>query len=359
MLEPVTKESGAKETSNVPNSSGSRDKTIDGFRAVAALGVVFAHAISYHFGTFSIAGWYYVKALADPLAQTSVQIFFVISGYIITSLLLREEHKFGRVSIPAFYIRRACRIFPPLIGLLVGILVLRLSGKIALDDSSLFYSASFTCNIGDCKWWVAHTWSLSVEEQFYLLWPLLLTLFPNRRLILSATVFALLVCFLIAPFAWHSNFISFACIGIGALYASSDWLRSIVTRSASALPWLLTIVAVTIGPHFVPGKMIQTVMPMLILYLIFAGRQISFVRQILAFRLVQLLGLSSYSLYLWQQIFLAKPELYRGAPLPLWLLPIVVAASVVLIEQPSIRLGRRLSQRWARRSSSQANVGLN
>ena len=359
MLEPVTKESGTKETSNVPNPEGSRDKTIDGFRAVAALGVVFAHAISYRFGAFSIVGWDYVKALADPFAQTSVQIFFVISGYIITSLLLREEHKSGRVSIPAFYIRRACRIFPPLIGLLVGILILMLSSKIALDDSSLLYSASFTCNIGDCKWWVAHTWSLSVEEQFYLLWPLLLTLFPNRRLILSATVFALLVGFLIAPFAWHSNFISFACIGIGALYASSDWLRSIVTRSASALPWLLTIAAVTLGPHFAPGKMMQAVMPMLILYLIFAGRQISFVRQILAFRLVQLLGLSSYSLYLWQQIFLAKPELYRGAPLPLWLLPIVVTASVVLIEQPSIRLGRWLSQRWARRSSSQANVGVN
>ena len=198
-----------------------------------------------------------------------------------------------------------------------------------------------------------------MEEQFYLLWPLLLSLFPNRRLILSATVSALLVCFLVAPFAWHSNFISFACIGIGALYASSDWLRSIVTRSASALPWLLTIAAVTLGPHFVPGKMIQTVMPMLILYLIFAGRELSFVRQILALRLVQLLGLSSYSLYLWQQIFLAKPELYHGAPLPLWLLPIVVTASVVLIEQPSIRLGRWLSQRWSLRSRSQANVGVN
>ena len=92
-----------------------RDKTIDGFRAVAALGVVFAHLVDYRFGT--IAALHYPQRLADPLAETSVDVFFVISGYIITTLLIKERAETGRITISAFYIRRICRIIPPLAAL--------------------------------------------------------------------------------------------------------------------------------------------------------------------------------------------------------------------------------------------------
>lgn len=84
-------------------------------------------------------------------------------------------------------------------------------------------------------------------------------------------------------------------------------------------------------------------MPFLIAYVIFAGREIGFVARSLAVKPIQLIGLGSYSVYLWQQLFLARPDLYTKAPLPIWALPIVVIASVLLIEQPFIRLGRRLS----------------
>src|SRR6059058_3986530 len=140
-----------------------RDRTIDGFRAIAALGVVVAHAVTYRFVNASLPGLHYLQRIADPLAQTSVQLFFVISGYIITTLLLDEEQKRGRISVRAFYVRRVCRIIPPLAALFACVLVTRYFGLIALDDPSLLSSATFTCNLGlvNCGWWVAHTWSLS------------------------------------------------------------------------------------------------------------------------------------------------------------------------------------------------------
>lgn len=331
-----------------------RDLTIDGFRACAALGVVFAHAIAYRFGAAHFPGSHYLQRLADPLAQTSVQIFFVISGFIITTLLLREQRENGRFSLPAFYARRTFRIIPPLALMIVAIVTLDAVGYIQLHGSSLLSSVTFTCNLGfvDCQWWVAHTWSLAVEEQFYLCWPLLLLLAPSRTAILVAGIGALLAAFLIAPLAWHSNYISFACIGAGALVASSQRALASVEKFAHILPWLAAIVLLVLGPLFIPPKPMQVLMPAVVVYVIFAGRQLAPVRSVLALPVFQVLGLASYSLYLWQQVFLAKPELYVGAPPPLWLLPVVVAASVILVEQPFIRLGHMVSRRaWRPRSA--------
>lgn len=311
-----------------------RDKTIDGYRAVAALGVVFAHAATYRF-----AAPHFAQRLADPFAQTSVDLFFVISGYIITTLLLKEREKTGRISIGAFYIRRVCRIIPPLAVVLLTVAALGLA-----DPASLAMASTFTCNIGDCQWFTAHTWSLSVEEQYYLVWPMLLiTLNPRPRTILLA-LGVLLLAFLVMPFAWHSNYISFSCIGMGALYASSPKLREWIGQHSSAVAWLLVGAFLTLAPLYLPLKA-EVVTPFLIVYLLFSTP--APVKAILATPPMQLVGLSSYSIYLWQQLFLGKEHL------PLWGLPLAVFASVVLIEQPFIRLGRRLSRRTTAQPAAQ------
>jgi peptidoglycan/LPS O-acetylase OafA/YrhL len=328
-----------------PMSATSRDRTIDGFRAIAALGVVFSHAVTFRFANSSLAGMHYLQKLAGSLSQTSVQIFFVVSGYIITSLLLGEERKRGRISVPAFYIRRACRILPPLMPLFATIIVLRYLRFIELDNASLISSMTFTCNLGfvDCGWWVAHTWSLAVEEQFYLLWPMLLILTTRRPLLLACIVACLLTIFVITPPGWHNNYVSFACIAMGALYAAHEPTRTLLQRQANYFLWIVAGALLILGPPFLPTKLSQSLMPFLIPYLIFAGRELAIVRTVLAWKPIQAVGLASYSLYLWQQLFLAKPSLYLGPVFPVWLLPLVVFLSVVLIEQPFIRLGRRLS----------------
>lgn len=297
-----------------------RDKTIDGFRAVAALGVVFAHAVSYRFGAEKFL--HYGQRLADPLAETSVDLFFVISGFIITTLLLTERERTGTISISSFYIRRVCRIIPPLALYL-------LAASSLTPPSSLAMASTFTCNIGSCSWYVAHTWSLSVEEQFYLGWPMLLALFGTEWL--PFAIGTLLIAFLAAPPTAHSNLISFACIGMGALYASRP-----AKIQANSLAWIVVAAYLMIGPLYMPGKA-GVLLPLLIVYLLFGAPD--WVKSVLAWRPIQMVGLCSYSLYLWQQIFLG-----RSSTAPLWLLPIVVVLSVVMVEQPFIRLGRFLTQ---------------
>jgi peptidoglycan/LPS O-acetylase OafA/YrhL len=268
-------------------------------------------------------GLHYAQKLSEPLAETSVDLFFVISGFIITTLLLQERDRSGKISIGAFYIRRVCRIIPPLVLYLAA-------AAFVTPASSLAMASTFTCNIGSCDWYVAHTWSLSVEEQFYLAWPMLLVLFGAEWLPLA--IATLLLAYLATAPVAHSNLISFSCIGIGALYASRPF-----KVPASSLAWLAVAAALMIGPLFLPEGS-KVLVPMLIVYLLFGAP--AWVKKLLAWRPVQVVGLSSYSLYLWQQIFLGKTS-----TLPLWLLPVIVALSVVLVEHPFIKFGRSLTDR--------------
>src|SRR6266545_3183390 len=132
---------------------------LDGMRAVAVFLVIF-----YHFGFDWVPGAH------------GVMIFFVLSGFLITRLLLLENEKFGRISLKAFYLRRVLRIFPAFYcywGILVAFLLL--TGKQILWPhawSALSYLSNYYVALnGDPNNGFSHTWSLGIEEQFYLLWP--------------------------------------------------------------------------------------------------------------------------------------------------------------------------------------------
>ncbi len=328
--------------------SHGRVKVIDGWRAIAALFVVVTHATNYRFVDQPGAALHFVRQLSGPLAEIGVQLFFVISGYIITSLLARERDTRGSISIAAFYVRRLCRIVPPLLVYYLAIVALAHAGAIRLPPSSLLASATFTCNTGlvDCDWWVAHTWSLAVEEQFYIVWPLLFGLVAaglHVRL-LTAVVAISVIGALVQQPTFHGNFTSFGCIAAGALYANSPTLRDAVSRAGSTPLWLASIAALIFAFHSQAAPIASAVMPLMIVYIIFAGSTLGWVRWTLESRPLQLVGLGSYSLYLWQQLFLARPDRYADGPLAIVLLPVVVMASVLLIERPFIRLGRRWSR---------------
>jgi hypothetical protein len=99
---------------------------------------------------------------------------------------------------------------------------------------------------------------------------MLLASFPNRVMLLTVAIAATLTAFLFAPFAWHSNYVSFSCIGLGALFASSPRVQLALQNSANILVWLAVIVALVIGPLYVTMKAMQAATPFLILYLVFA-----------------------------------------------------------------------------------------
>lgn len=327
-----------------------RHRGIDGWRAIAACFVVFSHAVNFRYPKMTGPVLHLVQRVSLPLALIGVQLFFVISGFIITSLMLREQGARGRVSIAAFYARRSCRILPPLLGYFAGVGLCSAAGLLTLPASSFASAATFTCNIGfvDCDWWVAHTWSLAVEEQFYIVWPLLIALGPPRWRV-PLLFFVLLGCtigILRDPDVFHNNFTSFGCVAAGALYALSPAVRHACQRAAITPLWITAVALLVLGPLI--GLQVATVvsLPLLVTYIIFAGNTLRWVRAILEWRVIQIIGAGSYSLYLWQQLFLAPPTHYAVAPFPLPLLPVVVLLSVYLIERPSIRLGRRLSRRF-------------
>jgi peptidoglycan/LPS O-acetylase OafA/YrhL len=153
---------------------------LDGLRGLALLGVLLFHADG------ALAGGY-----------LGVDLFFVLSGYLITSLLLAEVRDTGRVDLYAFWVRRCRRLFPALLSLMPAVAVYgkffaRPEDLQSLRNealASLSYVANWRAIWGDKSYWqlfsapspLEHTWSLSIEEQFYIAWPLLAAWLLPRR----------------------------------------------------------------------------------------------------------------------------------------------------------------------------------
>jgi peptidoglycan/LPS O-acetylase OafA/YrhL len=148
---------------------------LDGIRALAVLAVIASHS----YVPLSGGGW------------MGVDVFFVLSGYLITSLLLAEHDRSGGIALGKFYTRRALRLYPALLVMLLAGLpffrVLGDGGTLAGYDRGMLsaglYIEDFVEGVTGGSWdGVGHTWSLAVEEQFYLIWPIALILLINRRM---------------------------------------------------------------------------------------------------------------------------------------------------------------------------------
>lgn len=153
---------------------------LDGVRGVAILLVMIAH------------GFYWTLPGGGVMG---VHLFYALSGYLITALLLEELGNCGRISLRRFYARRALRLLPALFVFLAvwTIVALLRSESLAPAGWSLVYVANWAKTWGHDLGTLGHMWSLAVEEQFYLLWPLVLPLLARwgRRPMLLATVVAI------------------------------------------------------------------------------------------------------------------------------------------------------------------------
>ena len=144
---------------------------LDGLRAVSVIAVILYHAgFTWMHGGF-----------------LGVEVFFVVSGFLITTLLIEEREKTGRVSLPQFWLRRARRLFPALFAVLLAVAVwAALLGSAEQTSQmrrdlpwSIFYLANWGTIVGDVPYFqpgdpplLRHLWSLAVEEQWYVIWPL-------------------------------------------------------------------------------------------------------------------------------------------------------------------------------------------
>ncbi len=167
------------------NLAGKKIPSLDGLRAVAVLLVIFHH-IGIHYAPHG----------------RGVLTFFVLSGFLITWLLLKEADRNGGISIKAFYVRRVLRIFPAFyafwaIHLAVTLLTHGERSSTPVGDyvSAFFYVSNYWHAISQSTFhYLGHTWALAIEEQFYLLWPLLLAPFVADLRKLTRVLVAIIVC---------------------------------------------------------------------------------------------------------------------------------------------------------------------
>jgi peptidoglycan/LPS O-acetylase OafA/YrhL len=253
-----------------------------------------------------------------------VRFFFVISGFLITWLMLQEEKQNGTISLKFFYARRALRIFPVYFGCLLVLAGLQAGGVVSQTGTVWIQLLTFTRNFFQAGWAVdpvsTHFWSLSVEEQFYLVWPLCFVLLgncPRRRLWFLGTVaavsvgwklVALLGCyprqvyFLFEEFSTmiHVDCLAYGCAGAVLLTAAPEPCRRFFTNNAPVIflsGGLLLIVPEVAGL----GQSMQNMGCALLLMqsVLLPGL---WPYRILNLRWVVQIGIISYSLYVWQEL---------------------------------------------------------
>src|SRR4051812_24348426 len=144
--------------------------SLNGLRAISVLLVIAYHLKIYFLYSQGIDLGENLSFFAD--GNLGVNVFFIISGFLITSLLLEEERMNSTISLKNFYIRRTIRIFPAYYFMLAVYFILQLCQVIHIGPSSWFTAVTYTKYFNaDQDTVTAHAWSLSVEEHFYLLWP--------------------------------------------------------------------------------------------------------------------------------------------------------------------------------------------
>jgi peptidoglycan/LPS O-acetylase OafA/YrhL len=345
-------------------SPNARNARIDGWRGVSIALVVVGHALRYRLGA---APTPYEPALA-AMAALGVDVFFLISGFLITSILLAEERGQGRIHIAAFYLRRAFRILPAFAAMLAAAVLMGRYGLIDLPEGAAWRSGLFVCNFSgaSCSWWLAHTWSLSVEEQFYWVWPAMFLLPAEPR---KMCLMAMVVCLPVGALYIHASLASFEFIAVGAAVALFDEIAPLLRRLATTRLYPAAFVA-ALGAALLaemPGwrEIGRLSLPPLLALVVFGALSGSgWVARLISWRPAQKVGIVSYSLYLWQQFSLA-PLQWVGTPTGAGLFlrehagftvafaPVAVASYYVL-ERPLIAVGRRLSSALiARRAAAQ------
>ena len=340
--------------------------TLDGWRAVAIFIVIAAHTVPSMIGYFGPSlAW---LAPLEHQGGLGVNIFFALSGLLITSRLLEERDRNGGISLKAFYLRRSFRILPPYL-VMVGVVgLLTYFGYLAVPGRDFCKALLFVSNYTkDPPWYLAHTWSLSLEEHFYLLWPFSLCwLAPRRAMVVGAVGCVLISGWRVACIHWRIGSVDYwrtdtqlDAILWGAVCAC--WVRSqsFATQGRRYLSPLLlsglivlilgSVVAVNYQPRLAHGvRFLQPILLSLLLATSVLNPQ-TWLGTLLDRPVLRWVGRLSFSLYLWQQLFTPPPEMAGSfvQKFPLNLLAMFACATVsyVLIERPMIALGRRLASR--------------
>jgi peptidoglycan/LPS O-acetylase OafA/YrhL len=319
-----------------------RIPSLDGVRAISISLVVVGHWAELRYQSST------ARDVAGAFANLGVRIFFVISGYLITTLLSKEYGKTSTIGLRDFYVRRAYRILPAAMVFMVPVFV------IFWHELRWYHMAAAALYLANFDfshpWFLGHLWSLSVEEQFYFLWPGVLKRWHRHRVAILvgvvgfAPVYRVACHFLGLHGRADETFPAVAdVLAIGCLLGIFAG-RLPKIRGTWALAMILPVVLV---PAYL--GMLRFHVTLLLLFVLWpvmhfsiAGLLLHVVQKpywILNVRPVEWLGRVSYSLYLWQQLFV-----YGEHSQPWYFVLFAVGlagASYYLVEQPMLRVRER------------------
>jgi peptidoglycan/LPS O-acetylase OafA/YrhL len=313
---------------------------LDGLRGISILIVLLAH--------FGINKYLYPHGLLAD-STTGVHIFFVISGFLITTLLLKEKLRNKSISLKYFYLRRILRILPVAYLFLLVLMVLNNIFHLHITLLDFIQTACFVKNFPvKSSHYTAHFWSLAVEEQFYLVFPFLLTLSIDWYFFVALIIVITLPLGCMLGYYFPSIFGSFMLIRlcmyafwkgpviilIGSVSSMLMFKHIIALKCRRINYWLgiiLLLVAIIIRT---PTFLCYTKYLSEYLSAIFVAFAIMFALQpgtllsnILSNRLLMRIGVLSYSLYIWQQLFIGanawQPWMHALRNHPLWQLIVI------------------------------------
>lgn len=341
-----------------PLSRPGRLPSLDGLRAVSITLVVVYHLWGTRFDRY-----------LGSLGNLGVRVFFVISGFLITGILLNELESTNSISLKQFYARRALRIFPAFYVYCIAAGVIAAAGLIIVEPRDLLEAATYTINIfpgAEQSVYVKHIWSLCVEEQFYLIWPALLCIAGKRRGLTIACIWLFaaptirILYWLYFPglhdvidrrFETVADALATGCLLAGIqswLSNAESYNRFLCSRYFALVPVFVYLDANFVGLHpRVYLAMGQTLLNVAIALCI--DRWVRYPNGIagrfLNISPVRTVGVMSYSLYLWQQPFVSPESVaFTKFPINIVLACVFSAGSFFLIEKPFQRLKSKIGR---------------
>jgi peptidoglycan/LPS O-acetylase OafA/YrhL len=311
-----------------------RIPSLDGLRAISVSLVLIGH--------LTRAGR--ASEFLMVYANTGVRMFFVISGYLITTILLNEHARSATINLREFYVRRAYRILPAAGVFMLFVSVVYWHELRWIDIGAMFlYLVNYDAG---APWMIGHLWSLGVEEQFYFLWPSALKKWYRHKVlillavIVIAPVYSAICYHFKVPGGGYGTFPAVADnLAVGCLLAVFG-SKIPTINSWVALAMLLVVV---FFPYFPANTPLRTLLELFVLWPVMnismTGLLLHVVQRPYGFLNVApvvWLGRISYSLYLWQQPFFFAPA---GQPAYKLLFGVALACcSYYLVEQPVLRL---------------------
>lgn len=295
-------------------------RTLDGLRAISILWVLVAHfsrsqqlpGITYIFGGGTLG----------------VHVFFVLSGFLITALLLKEKITTGNISLREFYIRRFFRIIPVAFLFLSVLFIMDLFLPLNITGKDFLRVVTFTENLNlTSNWYTHHFWSLSVEEQFYLIFPFFIR--RNLHLYVRMSVLLIICSPIISYIAYHNSFASaplqytftladkflnegLLSILIGSLTSILLFkLNASYRKNKGGVGYLQIGILFLIWfsnkhPFFSGIGMLLCAVLIALFISISVIHEDTFLNKFLNLNYIRLIGVLSYSLYIWQQLFTYK-----------------------------------------------------